>query len=100
MKVRANEVFYYSDAMFSCDLEDTTTTPENRYFKSHPCLLVEVLSPSMESVDRGEKLFNYRTIPELNSRTSSPTRVGRGPRSSVAPKMGCGPPKPSMGMSC
>jgi Uma2 family endonuclease len=30
-----------------------------------PCILIEVLSTSTESIDRGEKLHNYRTIPSL-----------------------------------
>jgi Uma2 family endonuclease len=65
MKVLANHVFYYPDAMVSCDERDTRVTPENRYYKSFPCLIVEVLLSGTERVDRGEKLHNYRTIPEL-----------------------------------
>jgi Uma2 family endonuclease len=60
MKVPTNQVFYYPDAMVSCDERDTKVTPENRFYESHPCLIVEVLSPSTEKIDRGEKLSNYR----------------------------------------
>lgn len=31
----------------------------------NPILVVEVLSPSTEAIDRGEKLDNYRLIPSL-----------------------------------
>jgi Uma2 family endonuclease len=67
MKVLTNQVFYYPDAMVSCDERDTKVTPQNRFYKSHPCLIVEVLSPSTEKIDRGEKLHNYRLIPELET---------------------------------
>jgi Uma2 family endonuclease len=67
MKVLTNQVFYYPDAMVSCDERDTKVTPENRFYKSHPCLIVEVLSPSTEKIDRGEKLSSYRQIPELEA---------------------------------
>lgn len=35
------------------------------FFKQHPCLVVEVLSPSTESIDRREKMLAYRTVPSL-----------------------------------
>lgn len=61
MKLRALErVFYYPDLMVVCAPGD-----DEPYFKRHPCLILEVLSPSTETVDRGEKLFNYRQIATL-----------------------------------
>jgi Uma2 family endonuclease len=30
-----------------------------------PCLIVEVLSPATEAIDRREKLIAYRTLPSL-----------------------------------
>ena len=40
-----------------------TTAPGTR--RSTPRVLVEVLSPSTEEYDRGEKLAHYQTIPSL-----------------------------------
>jgi Uma2 family endonuclease len=61
MKLRANEqTFYYPDVMVACD-----ETPESPYYRQEPILLVEVLSPSTERIDRNEKLNAYRNIPTL-----------------------------------
>jgi Uma2 family endonuclease len=51
---------YYPDIMVSCDLSD-----RDRMFRKAPLLLVEVLSPSTERLDRGEKKLNYLQIPSL-----------------------------------
>ena len=55
-----DEVGYYPDAMIVLDSSLDTTHVIRR-----PCILIEVLSTSTESIDRGEKLHNYRTIPSL-----------------------------------
>lgn len=62
MKVRvaAWNAFYYPDILVACDPSDT-----HSYFKERPCLIVEVLSPSTEGIDRREKLLAYRTLPSL-----------------------------------
>ena len=64
MKVRLNisqqDIFYYPDLLLSCDPTDRET-----YYRSKPCLLVEVLSDSTARLDRREKLFAYQTIPSL-----------------------------------
>ena len=49
MKAHTGDVFYYPDVIVTCDPEDT-----ERYFKTRPCLVVEVLSPTTEAIDRGE----------------------------------------------
>lgn len=36
-----------------------------KYFIRWPTLVVDVLSPSTEAIDRREKLLNYRTAPTL-----------------------------------
>jgi len=59
LKVDRNEFFYYPDVLVACGLG-----PENRYC-ANPRLVVEVLSPSTQSVDRREKALNYRHIPTL-----------------------------------
>lgn len=62
MKVRvaAWNAFYYPDILLTCDPSDTQS-----YFKERPCLIVEVLSPSTEGIDRREKMLAYRTLPSL-----------------------------------
>lgn len=64
MKVKLNiadqPVFYYPDLLLSCDQND-----RNAYFRSRPCLIVEVLSESTERIDRREKLLAYQTLPSL-----------------------------------
>lgn len=52
------DVFYYADVMVTCDPEDT-----EKYYKTRPCLVVEVLSPSTETLDRREKCLYYQTLP-------------------------------------
>jgi Uma2 family endonuclease len=37
----------------------------DRYTKTQPVLIVEVLSPSTERIDRYEKLLAYRQVPSL-----------------------------------
>lgn len=46
--------------MLACDLHDCDPC-----YRSRSCLLVEVLSPAAERIDRREKLFAYQTIPSL-----------------------------------
>jgi len=62
MKVRVehNDAFYYPDVMVTCDPQDTEPL-----YKHLPCLIVEVLSSTTESIDRREKLIAYRTLPSL-----------------------------------
>ena len=64
MKVRLPElnVFYYSDLAVTCDERDRVS---NEDFILHPKLIIEVLSDSTESFDRGEKFSHYKTIAEL-----------------------------------
>jgi Uma2 family endonuclease len=52
--------FYYPDILLSCDPEDRET-----YFRSRPCLIVEVLSEGTQRIDRREKLFAYTSVPSL-----------------------------------
>ncbi|SMP66724.1 Endonuclease, Uma2 family (restriction endonuclease fold) [Desulfonatronum zhilinae] len=64
MKVRiqlqGKTIFYYPDLILSCDKNDRHT-----YFRTSPCLIVEVLSASTRRVDQQEKLSTYITIPSL-----------------------------------
>jgi Uma2 family endonuclease len=65
MKIRVESInkFYYPDLTVICgkpefykERKDTITNPR---------LLVEVLSPKTEAVDRGEKFFAYQTLETL-----------------------------------
>jgi Uma2 family endonuclease len=49
--------FYYPDILLTCDSND-----DHEYYKQVPCLIVEVLSPSTENIDRREKLHAYQNI--------------------------------------
>ncbi len=64
MKLRVDHAgqtyFYYPDLLLACDPQD-----RDPYYRSRPRLLVEVLSPTTERIDRREKLFAYQTIPSL-----------------------------------
>lgn len=64
MKVRiqlqGKTIFYYPDLILSCDPKD-----RQPYFRSSPCLIVEVLSASTRRVDQQEKLITYITVPSL-----------------------------------
>ncbi len=54
MKVRVeqNDAFYYPDVMVACDPQDTESL-----YKRFPCLIVEVLSPSTEGINRAREVF-------------------------------------------
>jgi Uma2 family endonuclease len=53
--------FFYPDLVVSCHAQDKTALK----FVRHPCLIVEVLSPSTESYDRGAKFAQYRRLESL-----------------------------------
>ncbi|WP_026079576.1 Uma2 family endonuclease [Spirulina subsalsa] len=57
----ADDFFYYPDAFVTCDPRDR----EDRYIKRYPKLIVEVLSPSTETFDRGTKFTNYKKLATL-----------------------------------
>jgi Uma2 family endonuclease len=61
MKLRTpNGVGYYPDIFITCADDD-----KGKKVKHHPCLIIEVLSPFTEDIDRGEKLFNYQKCASL-----------------------------------
>ena len=60
LRVEPANAFYYPEASVVSDSQDRET-----YFKTRPCLILEVLSPTTERIDRNEKLFNYRLLPSL-----------------------------------
>ncbi len=60
-QIESANVFYYPDVMVTCDARDKNFT----YFKRCPCLIVEVLSPTTEAFDRGNKFADYRRLETL-----------------------------------
>ncbi len=59
--ISSNGPFHYPDVMVTCDQRDLTA----RQVVYHPGLIVEVLSPSTEAFDRGQKFRHYRRIETL-----------------------------------
>lgn len=55
------DIFYYPDVVVSCHKADI-----EKYFLRLPTLVVEVLSPSTETIDRREKKMNYLAVPTLH----------------------------------
>jgi Uma2 family endonuclease len=53
--------FHYPDVMVTCDPRDKKAIQA----VYHPCLIIEVLSPSTERFDRGDKFSHYRQIDTL-----------------------------------
>ena len=61
LKVRVSpHVYYYPDVLVSCE-----QNPENPYFRNEPILIVEVISPSTQEIDRREKLLFYQQMPSV-----------------------------------
>ncbi len=60
MAQNSSDIFYYPDVMVTCNPQYT-----EKYYKSYPSLIVEVLSPSTQYLYRGEKRFNYQLLASL-----------------------------------
>lgn len=60
IRVDEKEVFYYPDILVTCDAKDRET-----YYRERPCLVIEVLSPSTERLDRFEKRMFYSHLGSL-----------------------------------
>ncbi len=60
LRLDGGSLFYYPDVMLVCDPRDN-----DDYFKTSPCLLAEVLSPSTQLTDRREKWLAYQKLPSL-----------------------------------
>jgi Uma2 family endonuclease len=62
MKLRIEQlnIFYYPEIFVVPNHQDL-----GKPFKTHPCLIVEVISPITERIDRNEKLINYQQIDSL-----------------------------------
>jgi Uma2 family endonuclease len=63
MRLRvADDAVYYPDVQVVCDPSEI----EEQYTSS-PCVIVEVLSPSTETIDRREKRLAYRRLSSLQA---------------------------------
>ncbi|MGB3637010.1 MAG: Uma2 family endonuclease [Rivularia sp. (in: cyanobacteria)] len=60
VKVQKADIFYYPDVLVTCDPNDN-----EKYFKTSPKLIVEVLSNSTKTIDKREKRLNYQNIESL-----------------------------------
>ena len=61
VQVSSASPYYYPDIVVSCNPQDLNS----RKFIEFPKLIVEVLSPSTEARDRGEKFISYQTMSSL-----------------------------------
>lgn len=62
MTFKVNGVCYLPDVMVTCSEEDIE---ENKTYMEFPKLVIEVLSPSTEKKDRGEKFLRYLNWPSI-----------------------------------
>lgn len=61
LNVQAMDAFYYPDVMVTCDDADKVA----ELYIEHPKLIIEILSDSTASYDRGAKFAAYRKIESL-----------------------------------
>jgi Uma2 family endonuclease len=64
VRVRSTGLATYPDVTVICG--DLERDPDDPNAAVNPTILVEVLSPSTEEYDRGEKASHYKTIPSLH----------------------------------
>jgi Uma2 family endonuclease len=65
VKVDASGLYTYPDVVVVCG--ERHFTDDHLDTLTNPTLIVEVLSPSTEGYDRGQKFANYRRIPSLET---------------------------------
>ncbi|OYQ63529.1 hypothetical protein B9G53_16540 [Pseudanabaena sp. SR411] len=61
LNIASKNIYYYPDLLVTCDERDRF----NKKQKNYPCLIIEVLSESTESKDRGVKFAHYQTLQSL-----------------------------------
>lgn len=71
--IEARNCYYYPDVMVTCDPRDQ----QNEMFKQFPKLIVEVLSDSTETFDRGDKFADYQRLESLEEYVLINTRHQR-----------------------
>jgi len=60
LRIGGDDIFYYPDLLVSCDPQDRA-----RYWREHPCVVVEIISETTARTDRREKLLAYWEIAVL-----------------------------------
>lgn len=60
VQVEPGQKYFYPDVLVTCDERD-----DDAQFVQFPCLIIEVLSPSTEAIDRGVKFARYRQFTSL-----------------------------------
>jgi Uma2 family endonuclease len=65
IRVRATGLATYPDVSVVCSRQETDPDDPKGNTLINPQVLVEVLSPSTEDYDRGEKLAHYKQIPSI-----------------------------------
>ena len=63
LKVNRDDIVYLPDVMISCG--SLTDKELDMQYLTKPCVVVEVLSASTETIDRREKALHYRYLPSL-----------------------------------
>ncbi len=66
IRVVATGLGTYPDVSVVCGRLELDPEDAKRHTVVNPCILVEVLSPSTEAYDRGEKLRQYQQIPSVD----------------------------------
>ncbi len=61
LRVETANAYFYPDLMVTCSEADR----QNKYIKSEPVLVVEILSPSTALYDRDKKFASYRQLQSL-----------------------------------
>jgi Uma2 family endonuclease len=61
--VEKTNAFFYPDVLVTCNPKDHG----NPLFKQYPIFIAEVLSPSTEAFDRGQKFSTYRRLESLQT---------------------------------
>jgi Uma2 family endonuclease len=64
VKVARDQAYYYPDVVVTCSACDTAASAPKDYLTA-PALIVEVLSPSTETIDRREKMRAYGALESL-----------------------------------
>jgi len=67
IKVEETGLFTYPDVSVVCGPLEFAADDDGKDTVTNPALLVEVLSPSTEAYDRGEKFAHYRRLPSLKA---------------------------------
>lgn len=71
IKINPAQIFYYPDLFVTCNSEDN-----QRYFKTEPCLIIEILSKHTQTIDQREKRINYQSLESLQEYVLiSPTQI-------------------------